>query len=60
MTREIRLFNKNKAFRKAVRPRTESDVCPVLVLEASVQWSEDLVNGGSNSDSLKVAKCLAA
>jgi hypothetical protein len=59
VTREVRLFNKNVTFRQPVRVSMGGDVCPVPVLETPVQRSQELVNGGSNYNSLKVAKCLA-
>jgi len=59
MTRTDRLFNKNLATRKVLRLCMGGDVCPVPVLETLVQQDEELVNGGGNHDSLKVAKCLA-
>jgi len=37
---------------------TLSDFCPVPRTVMAVKTAEALVNGGSNYDSLEVAKCL--
>jgi len=59
ITRGVRLFNKNITFCKAAKLCIEGDACPVPVLQTPVQGSKELANGGSNNNSLKVAKYLA-
>ncbi len=59
VTRAARLFNKNIALRKVGRLCMQRDACPVPVAETLVQEGQGRVNGGSNYDSLKVAKYLA-
>ena len=54
ITKEARLFNKNLAFRKSEKISMEGDVCPVPVPQTSLQWSQRLVNGGNNYNSLKL------
>ena len=56
----VRLFNKNLTYCYAERLCIVSDVCPVPVLEPPVQRSEELVNGGSNYNSLKVERFRTA
>ena len=55
MTREIRLFNKNLGECKAETLSILAYFCPVPVPETRVQSDEGLVNGGPNSEALKVA-----
>jgi hypothetical protein len=55
VTRGVRLFNKNVSGCKSERMCIASDSCPVPVPESPVQGEEGLVNGGGNSDRLKVA-----
>ena len=55
MTGGVRLFNKNTGPCKFERMCTGADTCPVRVPETSVQGGEGPVNGGGNSDPLKVA-----
>ena len=58
VTKEVRLFNKNLTFCEPAKVCTEGDICPVSVPKTLFQESQGLVNGGSNYNSLKVAKCL--
>ena len=58
MARGVRLFNKNEASCKVETLSTAGDSCPVRVSESPVQGDEGPLNGGGNSDLLKVAKCL--
>ncbi len=55
VTRGGRLFNKNIGGCKPERVSTAADSCPVPVPESPVQGDEGPVNGGGNSDPLKVA-----
>ena len=55
VTSGLRLFTKNTGPRKLATMFTGADVCPMPVCQTLVQQSEAPVNGGSNSDSLKVA-----
>ena len=54
MTREHRLFNKNVGDSKPVRVCIVADACPVAVSESPFQGEEGPLNGGGNSDPLKV------
>ena len=58
MTRGARLFNKNTTDCEAARLCIVGDVCPVTVSKPPFQGNEGLLNGGSNYNSLKVAKYL--
>ena len=55
MTRGLRLFNKNTGDRKSERMSMVTESCPVAVPESRVQPEEGPLNGGGNSDPLKVA-----
>ena len=55
MTGGLRLFNKNTGDRKSERMCMVAESCPVQVPESPVQGEEGPVNGGGNSDPLKVA-----
>ncbi len=55
MTREGQLSNNNTGDRKSVRISTVTDSCPVAVSESPFQGDEGPLNGGGNSDPLKVA-----
>ena len=59
VTRGTRLFNKNIGPREPVRVCTGAESWPLAVREPRVQPGEAPLKAGSNSDSLKVAKCLA-
>ncbi len=59
VTRGARLFNKNIVPREPARVCTGDEAWPMPVPEARVQPGEGPVKAGSNSDSLKVAICLA-
>ena len=55
VTGGLRLFNKNTGDRKSERMCMVAESCPVQVPESPVQGEEGPVNGGGNSDPLKVA-----
>ena len=55
VTRGLRLFNKNIGGSKPERVCIAAETCPVRVPESWVQPEEGPVNGGGNSDPLKVA-----
>ena len=55
MTRGLRLFNKNIGGSKRESVCIAAETCPVRVPESPVQREEGPVNGGGNSDPLKVA-----
>ena len=55
VTRGLRLFNKNTGDRKSERMCMVTESCPVAVSESRVQPDEGPLNGGGNSDPLKVA-----
>ena len=55
MTRRLRLFIKNTGDCKPERVSIVAESCPVAVSESSVQGDEGPLNGGGNSDPLKVA-----
>ena len=59
VTRGTRLFNKNIGPREPERVCTGAESWPLAVRETRVQPGEAPLKAGSNSDSLKVAKCLA-
>lgn len=60
MTRGLRLFNKNVGGSEPERVCIAVEACPVPVPEDRVQPEEGPVNGGGNSDPLKVAtNCLS-
>ena len=54
MTRALRLFNQNIGRSKFERMCIAAEACPVAVSESSVQGDEGPLNGGGNSDPLKV------
>lgn len=55
MTRGHRLFNKNAGDSEPERVCIVAESCPVAVSEGRVQPEEGPLNGGGNSDPLKVA-----
>ena len=59
VARGTRLFNKNIGPREPERVCTGAESWPLAVRETRVQPGEAPLKAGSNSDSLKVAKCLA-
>lgn len=60
MTGGLRLFNKNTGGSEPERVCIAVEACPVPVPERPVQREEGPVNGGGNSDPLKVAThCLS-
>ena len=55
VTGGLRLSNNNIAGCNSVRTSTACESCPVQVPETQVQLGEGPVNGGGNTDPLKVA-----
>ena len=58
MTRGSHLFNKNIGGCEPERVCIALESWPVAVSETRAQPKQGPLNAGSNSDSLKVAKCL--
>lgn len=54
----IRLFNQNKAKRQCMFNHNTMRFLPSAVNVKVIKCNETRLNGGSNYDSLKVAKCL--